>query len=238
MRMRWPLVAAAIGILAAGCGQQQATGGFQKISYPAGNPVAGAKLFATTCSTCHGSDAGGVSGVAPALVGRPALFTLYPHQWQLAAFIQTYMPKTNPGSLSKQQAANLAAFIYALNGKLGPAAKSEAAAALGRPPAPTSKAPAPPSTGASLASEIAAGESLYHHVCDVCHGANGQGNANNSGAPALWGTNSVVKGQSLDQLASFIKANMPLVKTNGVAPGSLTQQQATDVAQFILQQNK
>jgi cytochrome c len=236
MRMRWPLLAAALGILAAGCGQQQATGGFHQISYPAGNPVAGAKLFSTSCATCHGANAAGVSGVAPALVGRPSLFTLYPHQWQLAAFIQTYMPKTNPGSLSKQQAADLAAFVYALNGKLGPAAKSEVAAALGRPPAPPSSPPS--ASGAGLTSAIAAGQSLYQRVCAVCHGTNGEGNANNSGAPALWGPNSLVKGQSVDQLASFIKANMPLVKTNGVAPGSLTQQQATDLAQFIAQQNK
>lgn len=71
------------------------------------------------------------------------------------------------------------------------------------------------------------GQVIFQQQCSVCHGSSGQGGS----GPALMGSGSVLTGSMTQQasLVSFIKANMPLT-----SPGSLSQQQATDVASFIL----
>jgi cytochrome c len=231
MRIRWfaPAVVLGVGVLVAGCGQQ--SGAWHRPNFPTGNAVAGAQIFKSTCTTCHGTDALGVPGIAPALRGHAYLFTLYPTQAQLAAFIHDYMPRTNPGSLSKQQASDLAAFIYGINGKAGAGVQTQLLGLL-----PSSK-PVKTPTGTALSAEIALGQKLYAKSCVVCHGANGQGSANSFHAPGLWppaATASAVSSLGLSGLTSFIKQNMPLVPTNGVAPGSLSTADATALATFIL----
>ncbi|MBX5467338.1 MAG: c-type cytochrome [Firmicutes bacterium] len=252
MRLKrgWKLALAGAGMVLAGCGAQAAPS-YHPPSFPPGNPMAGARLYATTCSTCHGPTAQGVPGVAPALRGRRAFGTLYTSEAQLAQFIEDYMPKNNPGSLSRQQAADAAAFIWGLNGHLGAATQSQLLAALGQAPpapapssapsaAPPSAAPSPapaPSQPAVTAAEIAAGQRLYAQVCSVCHGAQGQGGV----GPSLWGPSSAITAGSpfanLSSLANFIKTSMPAAPTNGYAPGSLSPAQAHDAAAYILQQN-
>jgi thiosulfate dehydrogenase len=84
---------------------------------PALEPLPGdtsraAPLFASTCAVCHGADGQGTNA-APALWG--------PHSYNIgagmarlrtaAAFIRAAMPQNNPGSLSPQQAFDLAAYI-------------------------------------------------------------------------------------------------------------------------------
>jgi cytochrome c len=246
-RWKWSLLGA--GLLMAGCGTQAAST-YHAPSFPQGDPVAGAKVYAASCAVCHGATADGTPGVAPALRGRKAFGTLYTSEAQLAQFIEDYMPKNNPGSLSRQQAADVAAFIWGLNGHLGQATQNQLTASLGKAPAaPSSKAAAPsaaapspssaapaPSTAVSAA-EIAAGQKLYAQVCSTCHGSNGQGGT----APALWGPGSVITAGSpmadLTTLAGFIKSAMPAAPTNGYAPGSLTPAQANDAAAYILSQN-
>jgi thiosulfate dehydrogenase len=75
------------------------------------------------------------------------------------------------------------------------------------------------------------GATIYAQQCQVCHGANGQGVAGMF--PPLWGAGAFNDGagmSQLDKMAAFVKANMP--KTG---PGSLTVQQAYDVAAFVTQ---
>jgi cytochrome c len=235
MRMGWAGWAAAVvgvGILVAGCGQQAA---WKPPNIAAGDAVVGARIFKTTCSTCHGPTANGISPtLAPGLRGHAYLFQLYPTQSQLAAFIHYYMPKTDPGSLTKSQAADLAAFIYGINGKLGSGTEKHLLALLGAPPS-TKKVTTP--KGTQLAAEIAAGGKLFKTICATCHGPTGQGDANSLHAPGLWppaATASAVKALGYSGLVSFIKTYMPFQTTDGVAPGSLTLQQATDAALFIL----
>lgn len=146
MRSRWLVLAATVGLFAAGCGQQAA---FKLPNYPAGDPTAGAKLFSTTCIACHAPDAKGTPGLAPSLRGQAYLFTLYPTQAQLAKFIQAYMPKTAPGSLTAHQASNLAAFIYGINGKLGSSVQQQLLAMLPKPTTPSTSSP-PTSTSKFL----------------------------------------------------------------------------------------
>ncbi len=80
----------------------------------------------------------------------------------------------------------------------------------------------------TLDGDIARGETVFKRDCVVCHQADGQGNA---AFPALWGPKSYSIGASMarqERAASFIWHNMPQTK-----PGSLTPQEAFDVAAFI-----
>lgn len=83
--------------------------------------------------------------------------------------------------------------------------------------------------------DVAAGEKIYKQSCLSCHGANGEGTGANTG-PAVWGENSFNDGAGLariSKMASFIQRNMPVGQ-----PGTLTDQQAADVAAYILAQDR
>lgn len=77
------------------------------------------------------------------------------------------------------------------------------------------------------------GRQVYAENCAICHGDDGQG-TKSGGAyvfPPLWGAQSFNWGAGMHRVntaAGFIEANMPLGK-----PGSLSAQQAWDVAAFI-----
>jgi thiosulfate dehydrogenase len=76
----------------------------------------------------------------------------------------------------------------------------------------------------------AAGETVYGTLCAACHGVDGAGGVVPR-APALWGPRSYSIGASMSRVeraAAFIRHNMPLN-----APGTLTDQQAWDVAAYI-----
>jgi thiosulfate dehydrogenase len=80
----------------------------------------------------------------------------------------------------------------------------------------------------TLAGDTTRGRQLFASSCAVCHGADGGGV---TPFPALWGARSYSIGASMarhERAASFIFHNMPQSK-----PGSLTAQQAFDVAAFI-----
>ena len=78
------------------------------------------------------------------------------------------------------------------------------------------------------------GKQVFADNCAVCHGADGQGQKDLNGRvifPPLWGPHSYNWGAgmaSLSNAAPFILRNMPLSK-----PGSLTVQEAWDVAAWI-----
>jgi thiosulfate dehydrogenase len=74
--------------------------------------AAGGALYRTTCSQCHGPDGEGGGG-APPLWG-PASYNVGAGMARVrsaAAFIAANMPFDRPGSLSDQQALNLAAYV-------------------------------------------------------------------------------------------------------------------------------
>jgi thiosulfate dehydrogenase len=80
----------------------------------------------------------------------------------------------------------------------------------------------------TLAGDRARGEAVFNRECVACHQADGQGSA---AVPALWGPRSFSIGASMareERAASFIWHNMPQSK-----PGSLTPQEAFDVAAFV-----
>ena len=75
----------------------------------------------------------------------------------------------------------------------------------------------------------AAGASVYAQKCQACHGADGAGNGP---FPPLWGPtsfNNLAGMSDVSTMARFVKYNMPQN-----APGTLSSQEAFDVAAFVL----
>lgn len=80
----------------------------------------------------------------------------------------------------------------------------------------------------ALATDTTHGRQVYTENCARCHGVDGAGIAI---VPALWGAKSYSVGASMarvERAASFVRHNMPLDK-----PGTLTDQQAFDVAAYV-----
>jgi thiosulfate dehydrogenase len=77
--------------------------------------------------------------------------------------------------------------------------------------------------------DVDRGSVTYARQCALCHGAEGAGQT--PAIPALWGPDAYSDGAGMnriDQMAAFVQHNMP--QSN---PGSLTAQQAYDVAAYI-----
>jgi thiosulfate dehydrogenase len=73
------------------------------------------------------------------------------------------------------------------------------------------------------------GSQIYEQQCALCHGADGAGKPN--AVPAVWGPNAYDDGAGMNdvaKMAAFVQHNMPQTD-----PGSLTPQEAYDVASFI-----
>lgn len=78
-----------------------------------GDPVRGITVYKEKCSTCHGEDGAGVSGILPALWG-PSAYNDGAGMNQvkkMAAFVLRNMPQNNPGTLTPQQAHDVSAYI-------------------------------------------------------------------------------------------------------------------------------
>ena len=77
--------------------------------------------------------------------------------------------------------------------------------------------------------DVAAGRLVYAETCTRCHGKIGEGTGT---VPPLWGGQSFAIGAGMARIqtaAAFIRWNMPFDR-----PGLLTDQQAYDVAAFVL----
>jgi thiosulfate dehydrogenase len=86
--------------------------GLAKLSITKGDTTVGAGLFRTTCIRCHGADGQGTL-VAPPLWG-PESFNIGAGMARVrtaAAFIRYNMPFDLPGTLSDQEAFDVAAFV-------------------------------------------------------------------------------------------------------------------------------
>ena len=84
---------------------------------------------------------------------------------------------------------------------------------------------------ASLTADTAAGHRTFGTACARCHGPDGEGTPV---APPLWGPQSFNIGAGMARVrsaASFVRDNMPFDQ-----PGTLTDQQAFDVAAFVVAQ--
>jgi cytochrome c len=91
-----------------------------------GTAAQGAKIYASTCASCHGDQ--GQGGVAPALVGGAGtLGTAHPVKtvgsyWPYATtvfdYIRRAMPFTSPESLSNDEVYALVAYLLSQNGTI------------------------------------------------------------------------------------------------------------------------
>lgn len=87
--------------------------GMPKMPALSGDSARGAALFATTCVACHGAEGNGNRPLIPALWGAASysIGASMAREERAATFIRHFMPKSNPGSLTDQQAYDLAAYI-------------------------------------------------------------------------------------------------------------------------------
>jgi thiosulfate dehydrogenase len=73
----------------------------------------GSALFAQRCTTCHGADGQGISGVYPPLWGSRSFNdgAGMAHLDRMTGFVRYNMPQDAPGSLSLRDAYDVAAFV-------------------------------------------------------------------------------------------------------------------------------
>lgn len=79
------------------------------------------------------------------------------------------------------------------------------------------------------------GEAFYQQSCIACHAGDGAGTGSNTG-PALWGDDSFNDGAGIarmTKMAGYIQNNMPIG-----GEGTLTDQEASDIAAYILSQDR
>jgi thiosulfate dehydrogenase len=96
------------------------------------------------------------------------------------------------------------------------------------PPPPAGAPGARLQKWASFSADTAAGARVFGASCAKCHGAKGEGTPV---APPTWGAQSYNVGAGMTRVrtaAEFIRHNMPFD-----APGTLTDQQAFDVAAYV-----
>jgi thiosulfate dehydrogenase len=77
-----------------------------------GDAARGARAYATTCAPCHGADGQGTNAAPP--VWGPHSFNIGASMARVrtaAAFIRVAMPQTLPGSLTPQQAFDIATYM-------------------------------------------------------------------------------------------------------------------------------
>ncbi len=88
--------------------------GLVKLAELEGNPVAGKAIYAAQCATCHGVDGAGVPPVLPALWGNNSYNdgAGMNEPPKMAAFVIHNMPQNHPGTLTPQQAFDVATFIH------------------------------------------------------------------------------------------------------------------------------
>jgi len=82
-----------------------------------------------------------------------------------------------------------------------------------------------------LPGDTARGAAAFQAICARCHGPDGAGGTFNGPVPPLWGDRSFNIGAGMARVrtaARFMRYNMPFDK-----PGSLTDQQAYDIAAFV-----
>jgi thiosulfate dehydrogenase len=180
---------------------------------------------ALKCTNCH-LDAGRRSDSAPLW----AAYVLYPQYRAKNGHVNTFDERLQ------------GCFRYSMNGKAPPlgdpvlVALESYAAYLARGAPVGARLPGqgyPKLRPPPLKPDYSRGQDVYEAQCAMCHGDNGAGQASGGATvfPPLWGAQAYNWGAgmaAIDNAAGFIKANMPFSRG-----GSLTDQQAWDVAAFI-----
>lgn len=86
--------------------------------------------------------------------------------------------------------------------------------------------------------DVEKGREVYQESCIACHGEDGNGNGNGL---AVWGENSFNDGAGMNRIRTttgFIKGYMPKVPVGGREPGSISEEEAMNVAAYILSRGR
>lgn len=139
-------------------------------AYTAAQAQRGAPLYAEMCAGCHGAALAG-DALAPALTG-PAFLG----RWQgrpLGELLETLhntMPQNSPGGMSRQQSADVLAFVLSKSGAA--AGNKEVAPGDGGTPTAAAALPGPAvPPGFYTEAQARRGQVLFGKVCTPCHTA-------------------------------------------------------------------
>ena len=179
-------------------------------------PYVGNKL---SCGDCH-LKSGTVPYAIP-IIGVPGLFPMYRDREKTVVTFEERIEQCFQRSENGHRVPNNGPEMVGLVAYSQWLSKGQA---TGRPLPGRGLATLP-----ELPGDVDRGSQIYAKQCAVCHGQEGAGQP--SVAPALWGTNAFSDGAGMNdigKMAAFVQPNMP--QTN---PGSLTPQQAYDVAAYV-----
>ncbi|WP_211233465.1 c-type cytochrome [Thermicanus aegyptius] len=183
-----------------------------------------------SCSSCH---ADGGTGANLNLVGVNRIFPQYNSRSgqnivledRIQQCFERSMAGTAPAKDSEEMKA-MVAYINYISKNV---------------PEGTKKRPwvvAPAIKGQLPSPNLANGEKLYQLGCASCHGVDGAGNGGGpTVGPALWGEDSFNIGAGMGRIrtaAGYIQRYMPKIQMGVHAPGTLTTQEAVDLAAYIL----
>lgn len=76
--------------------------------------AAGSKIFSASCASCHGVGGSGTLS-APRLAGPSNIWYTFHTQSRLEHYIKIHMPGNNPGSLTRLQAKEVAAYVWSVS---------------------------------------------------------------------------------------------------------------------------
>ena len=214
--------------------------------YSAAQATRGEALYQEQCAACHAEDLSG--GGAPALAGDDFIgFWDMTPVADLVEKIISSMPASAPGSLTREQGAEITAFMLQANkfpaGKADLSSDEATLKAISITKAAAAPAPAAstaaPAAGAAKTTkdrvysdaQATRGDALYQEQCAACHAEDLSG----GGAPALAGDEFIGYWDMTPvfDLVEKIVASMP-----ASAPGSLTREQGADITAIMLRANK
>jgi thiosulfate dehydrogenase len=172
-----------------------------------------------SCTHCHTSG-GTVAGAIP-MVGLPGIFPMYrDREKEVITFeerIEQCFQRSENGHRVPNNSPEMTGLVAYAQWLSKDQVTGRAFPGRGMPALP------------ELNGDKERGSAIYKQQCQVCHGANGAGNPPE--VPALWGPDSYNEGAGMygiPKMAQFIRQNMPQT-----TPGTLTPQQAYDVAAYV-----
>jgi thiosulfate dehydrogenase len=88
--------------------------GFPKLPELTGDPAAGGLVYMSQCAGCHGVDGAGVPPILPAVWGPDSYNdgAGMNNPATMAAFVAHNMPQNHPGTLTPQEAYDVAAYVH------------------------------------------------------------------------------------------------------------------------------
>jgi thiosulfate dehydrogenase len=172
-----------------------------------------------SCTHCH-IDGGTVTGAIP-VVGVPGMFPMYRDREKTVVTFEERIEQCFQRSENGHRVPNDSPEMVGLVAYAQWLSKDQV---TGRPFPGRGLVKIP-----ELSGDPERGGQIYTQQCAACHGAEGAGNP--PAIPAVWGPDAYSDGagmHDISKMAGFVVHNMPRND-----PGSLTAQQAYDVATFI-----